>query len=377
MKLKYGMIGGGIGSLIGGMHRDAAEATGKFELVCGSFSSDASKSKETGRQLGLDSSRVYDSWEELLQRELGLDAIVIVTPNHLHCKPAMLALERGIHVVVDKPMAWSLQESELLVRKVVDSGMLMAVTYTYSGYPIVEQMRNFVATGSLGDIRKVHVEYLQGWMSRHADANFKRHAAWRMDPAQSGISCAAADIGVHAFHLAEHVTGRRVVSLCSMLQSVVESHVLDDDASALLHFDNGASGTLIASQVATGEGNHLRLRVYGDLASLEWSRSNPDVAIVKYPDMSVKYMYDGQLWDNDPSASIESPTTAKDAFTTIYDRVADAIIAYRAGHAELFAQPTYPDVSDGHRGMQFIQAMVESSGNLNDSAKFVALSAER
>lgn len=361
MKLKYGMIGGGIGSLIGGMHRDAADATGKFELVCGSFSSVASKSKEMGRQLGLDSSRVYDSWEELLQREHGLDAIVIVTPNHLHCKPALTALERGIHVVVDKPMAWSLQESELLVKKVSETGKLLAVTYTYAGYPIVEQMRNFVATGSLGVIRKVHVEYLQGWMSKHADADFKRHAAWRMDPARSGISCAAADIGVHAFHLAEHVTGRRVTSLCSMLQSVVESHALDDDASALLRFDNGASGTLIASQVATGEGNHLRIRIYGDLASLEWSRSSPDVAIVKYPDMSVKYLHDGQLWDNDPSVSIESSTTAKNAFTTIYDRFADAIIAYKAGHYDGSSSSSYPDVSDGHRGMQFIEAMVESS----------------
>lgn len=361
MKLKYGMIGGGIGSLIGGMHRDAAEATGKFELVCGSFSSDAFKSNETGRQLGLDSSRVYGTWEELLQREHGLDAIVIVTPNHLHCKPAMQALERGMHVVVDKPMAWSLQESELLIRKVVDSGMLLAVTYTYAGYPIVEQMRNFVASRGLGEIRKVYVEYLQGWMSRHADANFKRHAAWRMDPARSGISCAAADIGVHAFHLAEHVTGCRVTSLCSMLRSVVESHTLDDDASALLRFDNGASGTLIASQVATGEGNHLRLRVYGDLASLEWNRSSPDVAIVKYPDMTVKYLYDGQLLDNDPSASIESPTTAKDAFTTIYNRFADAIIAHKVGNHDGISSSSYPDVSDGHRGMLFIEVMVESS----------------
>lgn len=375
MKLKYGMIGGGTGSLIGGMHREAALATGRYELVCGCFNSDASRSRSTGMQLGLDASRAYDKWEEMLDSETDLDAVVIVTPNHLHFGPAQAALNRGIHVIVDKPMAFSLDESELLKNLVSRSNLVFAVTYTYSGYAIVGQMRKLVASGALGAIKKVYVEYLQGWMSENADPAFKRHAGWRMDPSKSGISCAAADIGVHAFHLAEHVTGHKVTDVCAMLNSVVGSHVLDDDASALIRFDNGASGILVASQVATGEGNHLRLRVYGDLAGLEWSRSNPDVAIIKFPDMSVKYLYRGMVLDSDPTASIENPETVKDAFTSIYDRVADAIWSHKNGRYSSETRAKFPDVSDGHRGMLFIEAMVKSS-NLNDSPKFVALSAE-
>lgn len=375
MKLKYGMIGGGIGSLIGGMHRDAADATGRYELVGGCFSSDASRSQETGRLLGLNSSRVFANWEEMLDSETDLDAVVIVTPNHLHFGPAQAALNRGIHVIVDKPMAFSLDESELLKNLVSRSNLVFAVTYTYSGYAIVGQMRKLVASGALGAIKKVYVEYLQGWMSEHADPDFKRHAGWRMDPTKSGISCAVADIGVHAFHLAEHVTGHKVTDVCAMLNSVVGSHVLDDDASALIRFDNGASGTLVASQVATGEGNHLRLRIYGDLAGLEWSRSNPDVAIIKFPDMSVKYLYRGMVLESDPSASIESSESVKDAFASIYDRVADAIWSSRNGNYSSTTRHNFPDVYDGHRGMLFVDAMVKSS-NLNDSPKFVALSAE-
>ncbi len=361
MKLKYGMIGGGVGSLIGGMHRDAADATGRYELVCGCFSSDASRTQETGRLLGLDASRVYRSWEEMLDAETELDAVVIVTPNHVHFGPAQKALNRGIHVIVDKPMAFSLDESVELKNLVSGSNLVLAVTYTYAGYAIVGQMRELVASGALGNISKVYVEYLQGWMSEHADPDYKRHAGWRMDPAKSGISCAAADIGVHAFHLAEHVTGHKVTDVCAMLNSVVGSHVLDDDASALIRFDNGASGTLVASQVVTGEGNHLRLRVYGDLAGLEWSRSNPDVAIIKYPDMSVKYLYRGMIMDSDPTASIENQETVKDAFTSIYTRVADAIGAYKNGNYDSKSEVGFPGVTDGHRGMQFIEAMVLSS----------------
>lgn len=375
MKLKYGMIGGGIGSLIGGMHRDAADATGRYELVGGCFSSDASRSQETGRLLGLNSSRVFANWEEMLDSETDLDAVVIVTPNHLHFGPAQAALNRGIHVIVDKPMAFSLDESELLKNLVSRSNLVFAVTYTYSGYAIVGQMRKLVASGALGAIKKVYVEYLQGWMSEHADPDFKRHAGWRMDPTKSGISGAVADIGVHAFHLAEHVTGHKVTDVCAMLNSVVGSHVLDDDASALIRFDNGASGTLVASQVATGEGNHLRLRVYGDLAGLDWCRSNPDVAIIKYPDASVKYLYCDMILESDPSASIESSESVKDAFASIYDRVADAIWSSRNGNYSSTTRHNFPDVYDGHRGMLFVDAMVKSS-NLNDSPKFVALSAE-
>jgi predicted dehydrogenase len=215
----------------------------------------------------------------------------------------------------------------------------------------------------LGDIKKVHVEYLQGWMSEFADSDFKRHAGWRMDPSKSGISCAAADIGVHAFHLAEHVTGLRVISLCSQLNSVVDDHALDDDATALLKFNNGATGTLIASQIATGEGNHLRLRVYGEKAAIEWSRSNPDVVIVKYPDMSVKYLCGGELLDDDPTQRLGSPQTTVEAFAVIYERIAHAIAHHKAGEYHGMAGGYFPTVDDGYRGMLFIQAAVTSSAN--------------
>jgi predicted dehydrogenase len=363
MKLKYGMIGGGIGSLIGAAHRDAAAATGRFELVCGCFSSDATKSHATGQMLGLDASRVYDHWETMLNSETNLDAVVIVTPNHLHFGPAQLALSKGVHVIVDKPMTWSMEEAVALKKMVEETNLVFAVTYTHAGYAVVGHMREFIASGMLGDVKKVHVEYLQGWMSENADADFKRHAAWRMDPSKSGISCAAADIGVHVFFLAEYVTGSKVTGICSMLNSVVEGHALDDDATALLKFDNGATGTLIASQIATGEGNHLRLRVYGDKAAIEWNRSNPDVVTVKFPDMSVKYLHGGELSDDDPSQRLGSPRITIEAFTVIYDRVAHAIAHHKAGEYHGFAGTYFPNVEDGYRGMQFIEAAVSSSAN--------------
>ena len=224
-------------------------------------------------------------------------------------------------------------------------------------------MRDFVASGHIGKINKVFVEYMQGWMSENADPEFKRHASWRMDPARSGISCAAADIGVHAFFLAEYITGAKVTSLSSMLNSVVPEHRLDDDAMAMLRFDNCATGSLIATQVATGEGNSLMIRIYGDEASIVWDRIRPDVAIVKYPDMSVKYMYDGRLFDLDPSATIAQPQTTVDAFATIYESVADAIALHKEGIYSEHISSTFPNVVDGHRGMQFIDAMVRSSAN--------------
>ncbi len=363
MKLKYGMIGGGIGSLIGAAHRDAAAATGRFELVCGCFSSDATTSQTSGQMLGLDTSRVYDHWETMLNTEMDLDAVVIVTPNHLHAEPALRALSMGLHVIVDKPMAWSLEESVKLKERVESSGLILAVTYTHSGYRIVQQMRDFVASGNVGKVNKVYVEYMQGWMSENADPEFKRHASWRMDPARSGISCAAADIGVHAFFLAEYITGAKVSSLSSVLNSVVPGHRLDDDAMAMLRFDNGATGSLFATQVATGEGNSLMIRIYGNEASIVWDRVRPDVAIVKFPDMSVKYMYDGRLFDSDPSATIAQPQTTLKAFTTIYERVADGIVLHKSGIRSELAGSTFPNVEDGHRGMQFIDAMVQSSAN--------------
>lgn len=363
MKLKYGMIGGGIGSLIGSAHRDAAAATGRFELVCGCFSSDATKSQTTGRMLGLDASRVYDHWDTMLNTETDLDAVVIATPNHLHFGPAQLALSKGIHVIVDKPMTWSMEEAVELKKIVEETNLVFAVTYTHAGYAVVGHMREFIASGMLGDVKKVHVEYLQGWMSEFADADFKRHAAWRMDPSKSGMSCAAADIGVHVFYLAEYVTGVKVTGICSMLNTVVEGHALDDDASALLKFDNGATGTLIASQIATGEGNHLRLRVYGDKAGLEWNRSNPDVVVVKFPDMSLKYMHGGELLDDNPSQRLGSPRITIEAFAVIYDRVADAIKHHKAGEYYGFCGTNFPNVEDGYRGMQFIEAAVSSSAN--------------
>jgi predicted dehydrogenase len=290
MKLRMGMIGGGPGAFIGAIHRTASQMDGEIELVAGAFSSDPSKSKSMGEELGLKAERVYGSYKELIEKEKKLSEderihfVSIVTPNHVHFEPAKLALENGFDVVLDKPMTFDLKEAYELKAVVEKTNKYFCLTHTYSGYPMIKEARQQVKSGKLGKIRKVFVTYPQGWLSDFIEGGDQKQAAWRTDPSKSGIAGCMGDIGTHAFNLAEYITGLKVVKLSADINIVVEGRKLDDDGAAFLKFDNGASGVLVASQVLTGEENNLTIKVYGDKGGLEWKHEDPNSLLLKWPD---------------------------------------------------------------------------------------------
>ena len=289
-KLRLGMIGGGQGAFIGAVHRIAARMDDAYELVCGAFSSDPERSRASGLALGLDPDRCYASYQELFEKETSLpvekrvQVISIVTPNHVHFEPAKLALEHGLHVILDKPMTFSLAEA-LALEKVVLAGQLrFCLTHTYTGYPMVKEARALVASGRLGAVRKVYVEYPQGWLSRPEESGDNKQAAWRTDPHRSGVAGAMGDIGTHAFNLAEYVSGLTVSHLNADIHTVVPGRRLDDDGEVLLRFKGGASGVLVATQVAAGEENNIRIRVYGEKGGLDWQQEDANTLKVKWLD---------------------------------------------------------------------------------------------
>src|ERR1700743_3376436 len=290
MKLKLGMIGGGQGAFIGAVHRIAARIDDEYELVCGAFSSNPEKSKASGLLLGLPADRSYTSHKELIEKEKQLpenervQVISIVTPNHVHFEPTKMALENGFHVILDKPMTFSLAEAKELDKVVKASGKLFCLTHTYTGYPMVKEAKQFVKSGKLGGIRKVYVEYPQGWLSSFLEGEDNKQASWRTDPGKSGIAGAIGDIGTHAFNLAEYVSGVKVTKLCADINIVVEGRKLDDDGAALLRFNNGASGVLMASQIAAGDENNIKIRVYGEKGGLEWQQDIANTLLIKWVD---------------------------------------------------------------------------------------------
>ncbi|MFI5158823.1 MAG: Gfo/Idh/MocA family protein, partial [Sphingobacteriales bacterium] len=299
MKLRLGMIGGGQGAFIGAVHRIAARMDDEYELVCGAFSSDAEKAKASGLLLGLSPDRAYASYHDLIEKERQLpedkrvQVISIVTPNHLHFAPAKLALENGFHVILDKPMTFSLAEAKELEKIVKASGKRFCLTHTYTGYPMVKQARQLVSDGKLGRIRKVYVEYPHGWLSTFLEGENNKQASWRTDPGKSGIAGAMGDIGTHAFNLAEYVSGLQVTKLCADINTVVEGRRLDDDGAALLKFNNGASGVLIATQVAAGDENNIKVRVYGEKGGLEWQQDNANTLLLKWMDKPTEILRTG------------------------------------------------------------------------------------
>jgi len=282
MKIRYGQVGGGPGAFIGAVHRMAASLDGCYELVAGCFSSDAARTAETGSALGLDPSRVYDSFETMAAAESALPAderiqvVSIVTPNDLHHPVAKVFMECGIHVVCDKPMTTTLVDAEELCRLAATSGLIFAVTHNYTGYPIVKEARARVAAGDLGELRKVVVEYSQGWLRTLLEAEGHKQAEWRGDPDRAGVSSALGDIGSHAHNLVRYVTGLEVQQLFADLGTVVAGRILEDDATVLLELQGGVRAVLMASQISTGERNHLRLRVYGSDGGLDWSQEDPN-----------------------------------------------------------------------------------------------------
>lgn len=371
-KLRMGMVGGGKGAFIGEIHRIAATMDGVIELVCGAFSSDAERSRESGQALFLPPDRVYADYQEMIAAERKLpegermDFVSIVTPNHVHFGPAMLALENGFHVVLDKPMTFDLDEAKQLKEKVDETGLLFLLTHTYVGYPMVRQARKLVRDGALGKIRKIYVEYPQGWLSKFSEQEGNKQASWRTDPAKSGKSGCMGDIGTHALHLAEFITGLRTTQLCASLYTYVEGRRLEDDGNVLLQFDNGASGVLIASQVAAGEENALKIRVYGEDGGLEWSQQEPNTLLVKWLDQPSQIYRAGGNAAISPEARalcrtpVGHPEGYLEAFANLYRSFASALSAKLTGDVGNAGVPDFPSVEDGVRGMAFLDNVIRS-----------------
>ncbi|MFD2244636.1 Gfo/Idh/MocA family protein [Pontibacter ruber] len=370
-KLRLGMIGGGQGAFIGAVHRIAAQLDGEYELVCGAFSSDPEKSKASGLLLGLSENRVYTSYQELFEKENQLpevervQVISIVTPNHVHFEPARMALENGFHVVLDKPMTFSLEEA-LVLRDVANkSGKLFCLTHTYTGYPMVKEARQVVASGKLGKFRKVYVEYPQGWLSRFEEGGDNKQASWRTDPSQSGIAGSMGDIGTHAFNLAEYVSGLEVTQLCADINTVVEGRRLDDDGAVLLKFNNGASGVLIATQVAAGEENNVKIRVYGEHGGVEWQQQDANTLQVKWLDRPTEIWRTGGGYvstyaQHNTRTPAGHPEGYLEAFANLYRNFALCIKAELEGKQPEPEWQDYPGIEEGVRGMAFIENVVAS-----------------
>jgi len=378
-KLRYGMIGGGPGAFIGAVHRKAAALDGEIELVAGVFSSSPEKSKAQGKELFLDPNRVYGSYQEMVEKESKLpegeriDFVSIVTPNHMHFPIAKAFIEAGFHVVCDKPMTTTLEEAEELCRLVKKHDVVFALTHNYTGYPMVKEARELVRQGKLGKIRKIVVEYPQGWLSTLLESTGAKQAVWRTDPKQAGVSSCMGDIGSHAENLAHYITGLEMEEICADLTTFVPGRLLDDDGNVLVHYEGGVRGILYASQVSVGEENNLNIRIYGTDAALEWHQEHPNELIVKYPDAPRQILRRGNAYLSDiakhntrlPSGH---PEAFIEAFANIYVNAARTIAAKIAGEQPGPFDTDFPTVQDGARGVHFIHKVVESG---KSSAKWV------
>jgi predicted dehydrogenase len=381
-KLRMGMIGGGRNAFIGAVHRIAANMDGLIELVCGAFSSTPDNARESGKLLFLPEDRVYLSYEEMIDKESKLpegermDFVAIVTPNHLHFAPAMLALDHGFPVLLDKPMTFSLPQAIELKKKVEETGLPFCLTHTYSGYPMVKQARQMVKEGTFGKIRKVYVEYPQGWLSRLSEKDGSKQAEWRTDPARSGKSGAMGDIGTHAAHLAEYISGLQIKQLCADLSIMVQGRALDDDGNVLLRFDNGATGVLTASQVAAGEENALKIRVYGENGGLEWAQQEPNTLIVKWLDQPTQLYRTGTPWlssfaRHNTRTPAGHPEGYLEAFANLYRNFALTLIARHDSVTPSKEVLDFPGVEDGVRGMAFIDTLIRSNESLEKWTNFI------
>ncbi len=368
-RIRLGMVGGGQGAFIGGVHRMAARLDDHFELVAGALSSTAEKSIASGRDLGLDPERCYGSFEEMAEKEAkrpdGIEAVSIVTPNHMHYPAAKAFLERGIHVICDKPLTSNLDDAKKLKAAAEASKALFILTHNYTGYPMVRQAREMVAFGALGDLRVVQVEYAQDWLTEAVEQTGAKQAVWRTDPKQSGVGGATGDIGTHAFNLASFVTGLTLKSLAADLDSFVEGRRVDDNGHVLLRFEGGAKGMLWCSQVAPGNENALKLRVYGTKGGLEWQQENPNYLWFT-PFGEQKRLVTRNGAGAGAAATRVSripgghPEGYLEAFATIYSEAALAIAAFKAGKP-VDPAVVYPTIDDGVKGVAFVEACVASS----------------
>jgi predicted dehydrogenase len=373
-----GMIGGGPGAFIGQVHRIAAAMDGQIELVCGAFSSDAAKSRETGIELMLPEDRVYPDYKTMIEKERELaegermDFVSIVTPNHVHFEPAALALENGFHVMLDKPIAFSLTEAKNLKALVASTGLLLGLTHTYTGYPMVKEARELIKSGVFGEIRKAYVEYPQGWLSSRLEATDQKQAAWRTDPNRSGKGGASGDIGTHAENMIEYVTGLHITEMCGGVQTFVEGRPIDDDCEILIRMENGATGSLFATQVAAGEENNIKFRVYGEKGGVEWQQEDNNSLKVMWLDKPAEIYRAGgnneyltehtRMHCRTPAGH---PEGYLEAFANIYRNFAMVIRARLNGEEVDPHYLDYPGAEEGVRGMAFVETVVEAAQNPN------------
>ncbi|MCD8740028.1 Gfo/Idh/MocA family oxidoreductase [Mucilaginibacter roseus] len=371
MKLKLAMIGGGQGAFIGAIHRIASRIDDHYELVAGAFSSNAEKSRASGLALGVSPDRAYTSYQELIEKEKQLpedervQVISIVTPNHVHFEPTKLALENGFHVILDKPMTFSLDEAKELEKVVKSSGKLFCLTHTYTGYPMVKEAKQLIASGKIGKVRKVYVEYPQGWLSTFLEGEDNKQASWRTDPGKSGIAGAMGDIGTHAFNLAEYVSGLQTTKLNADINVVVEGRKLDDDGAVLLKYDNGASGVLMATQIAAGDENNVKIRVYGETGGIEWQQDIANTLLVKYLDKPTEIWrtgggYTSSFVTGNMRAPAGHPEGYLEAFANLYKNFALTVKASIEGKEAEAVWLDFPGVEEGVRGMAFVENVIAS-----------------
>ena len=372
-KLRMGMVGGGPGAFIGPVHKIAAELDGKIEMVAGAFSQSAERSRAAGAGFAIDPARAYSSYDAMFdaekQRKDGIDFVVIATPNHLHLPVAKAALAAGIAVMSDKPATATYDEVLELESEVHRAALPYGLTHTYAGYSLVREARALLAAGALGPTRKVAVEYLQGWLSAPLETSGQKQAAWRSDPTLNGPGGCIGDIGTHAFHLLEYVTGLKVTSINAALRTVVPGRRLDDDCNALVRLEGGASGTLMASQVAAGERNCLRLRVYGEKGSIEWRQEDPNRLSVKWLDgpEEIRHAAGGYLGADARAVTRlpgGHPEGYIEAFAVLYREFADGLVAWQKDPSHIMPV-TLPGIQAGVRGMRFIERAIESSRTEN------------
>ena len=374
-KLRMGMVGGGKDAFIGAIHRLAANMDGLIEVSCGALSINPEIAVASGEALFLPKERTYLTFDEMIKKEAALpaderiDFVTIVTPNFAHFAPAMMALDYGFHVVIEKPITFSMDEAKQLKQKLDETGLTLCLTHTYSGYPMVKHAKAMVKEGKLGKIRKVWVEYAQGWLSKLSEREGNAQAAWRTDPKKSGKSSVMGDIGTHAAHLAEYITDAKISDVCAELNTMVEGRLLDDDGSVMLKFDNGAKGVLMASQVAAGEENNLKIRIYGEKGGIEWMQHEPNTLHVKWLDQPAQVLRAGGNYGAHlSSTAIHScrtpgghPEGYLEAFANIYRNFALTLGCKMDGTTPTAEMLDFPGIEDGLRGMAFIDNVVASS----------------
>ena len=374
-KIRMGMVGGGQGAFIGPVHLMAAQLDNQIELVCGTFSSDPAKSKESGESYFLPGHRTYGSYEDMFKGESELpvgermDFVTIVTPNHMHFPVQKMALASGFNVMSDKPMCFNLNEAEQLVVLVKNTGLLFGLTHNYTGYPMVKEAKYRVSNGELGQIRKIIVEYSQGWLATFLENEDQKQASWRTDPQKAGSSCCIGDIGTHAENLAEYITGLKIEEICCEFTTFVDGRHLEDDANLLVKYDNGARGILYSSQISVDEENRLSIRVYGEKGGLEWDQQEPNTLVLKHLDRPREIIRAGANYGDRLSPQSFSagrlpaghPEGYIEAFAVLYRNFASTLSAKLEGLQPDEASLDFPDVNDGLRGMSFIDACVRSS----------------